>query len=143
MHQHRPFRIKIDAQDMRFSFLHRVHIKYASLIPHESLSLHRISRVSATEDLFDATIVYQNYAKAQARLDQAPTFTMKLHDAVEKTDMPLNILISPSAGSQLHVAVLIHGHICLSFLECLIKAFATALTWLCHRSDRDDKVNVR
>ncbi|KPM37546.1 Linear gramicidin synthase subunit B [Neonectria ditissima] len=135
-----PLRIHMDYQSSRKSFLQEVHSKSALLIRNDALSLHQIYRASGVKNLFDTVFLYQNYAKS--RPDANLTFTMKLLKAVEKTDIPVNMLVSQDSSGHLHAAALVHrAHISSAFLECLVTAFDLALTWLCDsEGDREPRL---
>ncbi|KAJ4309001.1 hypothetical protein N0V84_011754, partial [Fusarium piperis] len=125
-----PLRIRVDYQGSRQSFLQDVHSKSALLVRNDALSLRQIYRASGAKGLFDTVLVYQNHVKSRPHANLS--FTMKLLKAVEKTDIPLNMLVSQDSSGHLHAAALVHGaHISPAFLECLMASFGLALTWLC------------
>ncbi|KAG9230477.1 hypothetical protein BJ875DRAFT_546147 [Amylocarpus encephaloides] len=124
-----PFRIQVDNCESRESFIRRVHLKSAALVQNDEVSLHKIYEVSGKKDLFDSTFVYQNYAKSPR--DPDLPFTMKLLEAEERTDIPLNVMVSHTDSDELHVAALLHGEkFCTEFLSDLFAAFAAALSWV-------------
>jgi non-ribosomal peptide synthetase component F len=65
---------------------------------------------------------------------------MELLNADEKTDVPLNVMVSQNSSGQLHVAALLHGgQLSPTFPGNLFAAFAAALTWVCDRHGRSER----
>lgn len=125
-----PFCIGVDNSASREVYLRKARSVSAALVENENLSLHRIYQATGTSDLFDTTLVYQNYAKFPPREDLP--FTMKTMEAEERTEIPLNVMISPTASGKLHVSALVHGrHISSRYLNDLLTALDLALAWLC------------
>ena len=134
-----PFRIRLDGLDSKESYLRKFHLKSASLVENDGISLHQIYEISRKKDLFDTTFVYQNYAKFPTT--SGLPFTIELLKAHETTDIPLNVMVGQSESGQLHVSALLHGEqFSSAFVDSLFTAFATALAWICSLDNKGTKI---
>ncbi|XHG05677.1 hypothetical protein AWENTII_008895 [Aspergillus wentii] len=124
-----PFRVQIDWAESLQDFLERVAEEAADIFEHDSLSLHRIQKAAGVTNLFNTTLLVQDYPR-DTRSSSSP---YKLHRRTlqEPTDVAFQLMVEPTSIGTVRVGVdTTLEQLPNDFLDRILTSFARSLEYL-------------